>query len=192
MGKHVFYGVFDTLCFCLIVAAIELGSLKMRFDFPAQKVAVGLACGVLGGSVGTLLNGRKMRQPRAVFMRFACLLVPKGIRPTYSRRWSKDFGIVFVQDGRIAAFRFAVGLVCAAFGIRYLYSVTAYQFVALTTAERASILLRADRTRRTIRRSAIVFAGLGIGSVMLGYSFKVAVGGLILNLLASWMQSDEA
>jgi hypothetical protein len=104
--------------------------------------------------------------------------------------WPKDFGEVRERDGRFAAFRFALGLLIAALGIRYLYAATASQLVAMTTAERTVNVAKAERTRRTIWRSVVGFLVLAIGSFRYDYSIDVAVGGVILNILAAWISSD--
>ena len=86
-----------------------------------------------------------------------------------------------------AAVRFAFGLFFAAIGIRYLYWGAASQPVVLTTVEKVMNLAEAERAQQTLWRTVLVGILLALGSLIYGYSLKVAVGGIALNLLASWI-----
>jgi hypothetical protein len=127
---------------------------------------------------------------RHTLSRLACFLVPPNLRPRYARVWPKDFGEVRDRDGGFAAFRFAIGSLIAALGIRYPYASTSSELAALTTAKRTVNLGNAERTRRTIWRSVVVFLVLVLGSLHYNYSIEVAVGGVVLNILAAWITSD--
>jgi hypothetical protein len=184
--------------FLLLVCSGGLGLLRLLVRVPPllthlMQALVGALTGALATELLALaprakgtLNGRS----RGALVRFASWLVPSNLRPRYSRMWRNDYKVFLDEDGPFAAFRFAVGLLVAALGVRYLYAVTGSQLVAMTTAERTVELVNAQRTRRAIGRSGVVFLLLALGSFRYHYSMEVALGGVILNLCAAWITSE--